>query len=331
MDFRIGLTTLLAVLVIAHLSGGLPAAQNKSPESPRPIAELAFAMLKPDVTIPVELERGTAVNSDALFVPLHSAGAVVQIDSKNNTADKPLVIGKPSCGALAIAFESLWVPQCEAKSVARVSITHGNVTASMPLPIASPEAPIAVAAESVWLITDAKGVVSRIDPGTNAAVAEIYIAPKPVALAAQDDVVWVTSEEGDLLTRINAHTNVVSETIKVGPRPGAVAVGEAAVWTLNRGDGSVTRVDAKTNKVVTTIGIGADMKEAALAVGEGSVWLSARGVPIVRIDPRTNRVVQRFTGAGGGAIVVAHGSLWIAAGPKLMWRVDPRLVAAMRP
>ena len=68
-----------------------------------------------------------------------------------------------------------------------------------------------------------------------------------------------------------------------------------------------------------------------IAAGAGSIWISAPGVPIIRIDPRTNRAVQRFTGEGGGAILVAHGSLWVAAGPKLTWRLDPALVAAMRP
>jgi hypothetical protein len=61
------------------------------------------------------------------------------------------------------------------------------------------------------------------------------------------------------------------------------------------------------------------------------VWISAPGVPIVRIDPRTNRAVQRFTGEGGGAVLVAHGSLWVAAGAQVTWRLDPMLVAAVRP
>ena len=65
--------------------------------------------------------------------------------------------------------------------------------------------------------------------------------------------------------------------------------------------------------------------------GAGSVWVSVPGAPILRIDPRTNRAMQRFTGDGGGAILVAHGSLWVAAGPQLTWRLDPLLVAGVRP
>ena len=103
------------------------------------------------------------------------------------------------------------------------------------------------------------------------------------------------------------------------------------MWTLNRGNGSVTRVDPATNKVVATIPIGDGAVEGEIAAGAGSVWISAPGVPIIRIDPRTNRAVQRFTGEGGGAILVAHGSLWVAAGPKITWRLDPLLVSSLRP
>jgi virginiamycin B lyase len=108
-------------------------------------------------------------------------------------------------------------------------------------------------------------------------------------------------------------------------------VGEGAVWTLNRGDHSVTRVDPATNKVVATIPVGHEVGKGDIAVGEGGVWLSAPGSPLVRLDPRANRVAQRFTGEGGGAVAVAHGSVWIAAAAGTTWRIDPKLAASLRP
>ena len=107
------------------------------------------------------------------------------------------------------------------------------------------------------------------------------------------------------------------------------------MWVLNRGNGgqgqTVTRIDPATNKVVATIAVGDGVADGEIAAGLGSVWISAPGVPLIRIDPRTNRAVQRFTGTGGGAVLVAHGSVWVAAGPSLTWRLDPLLVAAIRP
>jgi streptogramin lyase len=220
---------------------------------------------------------------------------------------------------------------CAADGIARVDRHHGNVTAMVRVPVAEPQGTLAWGTGSVWVLSDAKGVLSRIDPATNTPVAEAYVAARPFAVAAKDDVVWVTSDEGSALTRIDGHTNAVVEIITVGPRPGYVAIGDDAVWTLNRGDGSVSRVDPESNKVVATVAIDASVAEGVIVVGEGAVWVSAHGVPLVRIDPRTNRVTHRFTGEGGGMVLAGHGSVWVAAGPALTWRIDPKLIAAMRP
>ena len=298
-------------------------------------------MLTPDAVVPLALEPGAVVTDDAVWVQLRAEQAIQRIDAKTNALGTPIKLNHSPCGQLAHAFGSLWVPVCagelaggpvsETNGLVRADPKQGNASAAMPLPIATPRAGLAVVAGSLWTIADRKGVVSRIDPMTNAPVAEAFVASMAHSIAAADDAVWVTSENGDLLTRINAHTNVVLETIKVGPRPGPVAIGEGAIWTLNRGDGSVSRVDAKSHKVAATVAVGEAIVTGDLAVGEGAVWISAVGAPLIRVDPRTNRVAQRFAGSGGGAVMVGHGSVWMAAGPKLTWRLDPKLVAAMRP
>ncbi len=47
----------------------------------------------------------------------------------------------------------------------------------MPLPVVPPHGALAFTTHSLWAIADRKGVVSRIDPETRAAVADIYVAP----------------------------------------------------------------------------------------------------------------------------------------------------------
>ena len=305
--------------------------QNSTPVAPRPVAEIPFSRLTPDTVLPLELETGSVATPDSVWIPQRQSKAIVRVDPKTNKPDTPLDVPGAPCASLAVAFDTVWVPLCEGASIARVSTKDGNVSAAVPLPVATPEGSVASAVGSLWVLTEAKGVLSRIDPDTNAAVAEAYIAAKPSAVVATDDALWVTSEDGDVVTRVDPHTNLIVATINVGPRPGRVVAGEGAVWTLNRGDGSVSRIDPKSNKVVATIAVGDAIVGGDMAVGEGSVWLSARGTPIIRIDPASNRVAQRFTGPGGGAIVVGHGSLWVAAGPKLTWRIDQKLVAALRP
>ncbi len=321
-------------------------ARNATPV--RPLASVPFSRLTPDAAIAVELEPGAILSSDAVLVPQRPSSSIVRIAARNNTPDEPIGVGTPPCGSLVILPATakagdrgeaadaapdgeVWVPLCDAGAIARVDLQHRNISATVPLPTVSPKGTLGVATGSVWVLTDTKGVISRIDPATNAAVAEAYVAARPFAVAAKDDVVWVTSEEGNTLTRVDGHTNAIVETITVGPRPGPLAIGEDAVWTLNRGDGSVSRVDMKSNKVVVTIAVDETVAEGAIAVGEGAVWLSTRGVPLVRIDPRTNRVTHRFSGEGGGMVLAGHGSVWVAAGPTLTWRIDPKLIAAIRP
>ena len=188
--------------------------------------------------------------------------------------------------------------------------------------------PLVTATGSLWMIADTAGILTRIDPDTNAAVAEIQIPAGAGAIASGMNAIWVTSSTGDTVTRVNAETNVVEETIKVGRRPLSVAIGEGSVWTMNGGDGTVSRIDAKTNKVSETIKSGVTAARGTIVVGEGSVWLSAPGIPLTRINPVTNRVVQQFIGPGGGPLALGLKSLWVGATPTAIWRVDPKRVEA---
>ena len=305
----------------------------------RPPADIPLSRLTPDAVIPIALGSGSSESADGVWVPNRAAGSVLRIDAKDNKTGAPVTLGTEPCASLIVAFDSVWVPLCGDGTIARMDPKGPNVTATLKTRVAAGDGRTANAVGSVWVVTDRKGVLSRIDPDTNTAVAEVYVAAGANAVVFGDEALWVTSDEGSpatgMLTRVNPHNNQIVETIKVGPKPGRLAAGEGGVWTLNRGNGSnggtVTRVDPATNKVVATITIGDGVIDGEIAAGLGSVWISAPGVPLIRIDPRTNRAVQRFTGAGGGAVLVAHGSLWVAAGPQLTWRLDPALVSAIRP
>ena len=314
--------------------GGQGAAKGQdasapAPAPPRPPVDIPLARLTPDAVVAVTLAPGAAASDTGLWT-IDGTSGVVQIDVKTNKAATPIAVGAGPCASLEVAFGSVWVPLCGERMIARLDLKTQAVTAKVAVEVAAADGRIASSVSSLWALTDRRGVLARIDPDTNAAVAEVHVAKAPIAVAAGEKALWVTSEDNNRLTRIDPYTNETVETIEVGARPGRVAVGEGGVWTLNRGDGSVTRVDPANNKVVATIPLAATAGAGEIAAGAGSVWISAPGVPIVRIDPRSNRAV-RFTGDGGGAIVVAHGSLWVAAGANKTWRLDPLLVAAVRP
>jgi virginiamycin B lyase len=293
--------------------------------------EIPLSRLKADATLAIALTPGAGASEDAIWIPNRADGTVVRIDAKDNRMHPGVAVGSNPCASVVAAFTSVWVPSCGDRVITRISPADLKVTATAAAAVAVPEGRVAAGVGSIWVVTDRRGGLTRIDPDTNAAVAEIYVPRGAAAVVFAGDALWIASGDGKHVTRVKPHNNEIAETLEVGPSPTAIAAADGAVWTLNRGDGSVTRIDAATNKVVTTIAVGKDVSAGDIAAGEGSVWISAPGVPLVRIDPRTNKVAQRFSGEGGGAVLVAHGSLWLAAGPRLTWRLDPKLVAGMRP
>ncbi|HUR20073.1 MAG TPA: hypothetical protein VMZ90_04645 [Vicinamibacterales bacterium] len=331
--------------------------------APPPI-RLALTSLKPDAVIEGGGDRRITVTPDGVWLTNPAGGTLTRIDPKTNMPGTLLpagVSGSGPCQPVVSAFKSLWVALCGSKSLMRVNVPAEKVAEkpvdkpaekAMEKPAEKPgdkptdkpadKSPATVAVDvrnagplvsstgSIWMITDTAGTLARIDPDTNAVVAEIAIPGGANALASGMGALWLTSSSANTVTRVNAATNVVEEVIKVGRGPVSVAIGEGSVWTMNGGDSTVSRIDPKTNKVTETIKSGVAGTSGTIAVGEGSVWLSASGTPLTRIDPAANRMVQQFFGPGGGSLAIGLKSLWIGATPTAIWRVDPKRVEATR-
>jgi virginiamycin B lyase len=310
---------------------------QQAPRPPRPGVKtsgvkIPIERLKPDAVFPYSGSPDWIAIDESVWVSNRPKDSVARLDPKANTVASVIPVGKGPCSGLATGFGSLWVPNCGDKTLSRVDLKTGAVTATFATTIANGEGSIATGAGSVWLMTDAKGTLARFDPATNKVVAEVYLPTGSFGLAFSEDALWVTSTEHDSVARVDPHTNLVVETIKVGKAPRFVAAGMGAVWTLNQGDGSVTRIDAKTNKVAATIEVGVPGGGGDIAVGEGSVWVTSFEFPLSRIDPSTNAVAQQFYGKGGDAVRVGLGSVWLSnleAGN--VWRLDPRRIEATLP
>lgn len=230
-------------------------------------------------------------------------------------------IPKP-CGAMVVAFKSLWVANCEDSSVYRVDLESQNVIAKIPTGLADPDGELSLAAGagSVWVLSDAKGILSRIDEASNKVVAQIKVLPNSFAAVFGFDAVWVTCNgsegefEGGSVQRIDPETNQVKATIPAGPIPRFLAAGEGGVWTLNWGDGSVTRIDPNTNRKVLNIPLGMEGGGGDIATGGGRVWVRGTKVLLASIDPKTNKVSDIYgPPAGSGAVRVAEDLVWVTA------------------
>lgn len=319
----------LAGLLTVPGSPQTPAA-SPTPKAPPPM-RLAFASLVPEATVEVGGSREFASGEDALWVVNREAGAVSRIDPATSKITQTVAVGPGLCGGLVADFGSVFIPQCGKRAMARIDAKTNAATDPIPTALLETARSFATGVGSVWVIADAKGTLARLDPVEKTVVALIDTAPGASALAFGADALWVASASSNLVTRVNPFNNLIVETIAVPNQPRDIATGGGAVWTWNQGDGSVTRIDPKTNTVTTTIKVEATVgRDARIAFGEGSVWVAGTALPLVRIDPRTNRVAQMFAGAGSPALAIAHGSLWIAGSATSVWRLDPRRVEATR-
>jgi virginiamycin B lyase len=279
-----------------------------------PIAERALVTLK----IPGFADF-LAADGETIWTT--NEGRVEQLRRDRSSPIAAVPVPEP-CGAMAVAFDALWVANCSDSSLYRIDLKTRKVAAIVRTGLADPsgELSLAAGAGSVWVLTDEKGVLSRIDPRSNRVVARIQVAPYSFAAAFAFDAAWISNtgpagKQGPgSVQRIDPATNRVIATIPAGPVPRFLAAGEGGVWTLNQGDGSVTHIDPRTNKPVATIQLGMQGSGGDIATGAGRVWVRGSRVLLVALDPATNRIVERFgPPAGSGAVRVAGNLVWVTA------------------
>ena len=308
----------LRLLLVALLAGQGVLAQMTGPETkiPKPgvkEVQVPFASLKPLATLKV---GGTAdwvlATEDAIWVASTKPNAVQRIDpATNKVASKVSLSGEP-CSGLAIGFRSIWVPLCGKKpSLVRVDIAGNKISAVLAVDAADPEGGIAVSADSVWIVTDKRGTLARVDPDSGSVRQKIAIPAGSFNPIFRAGILWITGHESSVLTAVDAAKGEVLVSIPVGPKPRFLTAGGGSIWTLNQGDGSVSRVDEKSRKLTATISAGIPGLGGDICYGADSVWATVFDVPLTRIDSQTNKVVRQWVGTGGDSLRFGHDSIWM--------------------
>lgn len=328
----VGILCCFGAMVMAQ-EGAVPPATQQSQQKPPPKpgvstpgVKRALSSIKPTA---VFLVGGTpdwqAVTSDAVWVSNAPLNLVHRLDIKTNQIAANIGVGKKPCSGLVAGFGSIWVPNCGDKTVSRIDIATNAVVATIAATPAESEGGIAVSDDAVWLVTNAAGKLSRIDPKTNKVVMEIEIPAGSASVVYGDGAVWVTTPAKNVLTRVDAKTSQVTDSIGVGLGPRFVTYGGGAVWTLNQGDGTVSRVDTKGREQTAKIAVGIPGEGGEIAFGLGHVWATIFQIPISEIDPATNQVVRQWVGDGGDSIRVANGSIFLSnLRQHNVWRIDPK-------
>ena len=295
-----------------------------------PGVQIPFDSLKAEAQIPVETP-GSIAMGDSILVPNASKDSVVRIDPKTNQVLDPIAgISKPCSGAIS-AFGAWWIPSCGSQSLVRLDAKTNKTARTLAIGAGAVTIGLAATSDSVWLITDVKTTLARIDPDENKVVAELRLPAGCNSVAFGENSLWVTCPSDPRILRINPATNLVDKRIEVAAGPRSVAFGAGSVWVLCEKEGKVERIDPKTNKVAKTIDLAAPNAGGNLAFGDGFLWVTQTGFPLTRIDPETDkeRVAQQFWGEGGGLISAAPGALWLSnTGKGSVFRLEPKRVIA---
>lgn len=310
-------------------SATLPKAGIKTPG-----IQLPFSRLKADAEFQTpdkpEWISITGGPTAAVFIP--TKNSIDRFDLKTNKKEDPIAGLDQPCGGVASAFGSLWAPLCGTHSLARLDPKTLKTKATIPAGTLSARHIIAADADSVWMLTDDKTTLSRIDPDQNAVVGELRVPADCRSLILAEASIWLACPSEDKVLRVNPESNLVDQSIKVSAEPISVASGAGSIWVLCRKEGKIDRIDPKTNKVSKTIELDVPAADGELAFGDNFLWVTQTGFPLTRIDPTSEMVMQQFNGEGGGVIAVSPGAIWLSNLKQgTVWRIDPKLVLATIP
>jgi streptogramin lyase len=221
------------------------------------------------------------------------------------------------CGAMAIASGSLWVADCDDRTLVRIDLKTAQVSATIATGIAHPDGELNVVAGagSIWVASDAKGVIARVDPASNKVIASIDVSPDTSYLAFGFDAVWAVSGARRTVQKIDPATNSVVKTTTLGQQPGFLAAGEGAVWVQEQLDGTLARIDPVTSEISGRVKVDETLKYGDIDTGGGKVWLrTTANQTFVVVDPVTLAIRARVGApAGSGALRYTPKGVWTSA------------------
>lgn len=294
------------------------------------LAALIAAVAGSDATArPAKGEGPTAIAAGfgSIWVGT-GAGAVIRIDARTGRVQR-IFRGGGFVHALAKGFGSIWVLQ---DRVVRIEPRQEGVHV-LPETGSATTFNLAVGEGAVWVADDGRDVVDRIDPRRTRRVASIRIPGRAFGLAAGDGLVLVVSvpTAGPVtgpaggrrfLRRIEPATNRVSAPlVRLACDPG-IAITPETLWTTDPCAGTLAQRDPRTLVVRAVRRIG---RWRTPVMGFGSLWLIGSD-SVLRIDPRTLRVIARIR-AGGTTAAVGEGALWLLRYLRTdaaIRRIDPR-------
>jgi virginiamycin B lyase len=268
-----------------------------------------------------------AVDGDTVWAT--NVGRVEQWSRHGKRAE--VAVAHP-CGAMAVAYRSLWVADCKEHTLNRIDLKTARITAVLATGIANPkgELNVVAGAGSIWVASDAKGTIARVDPASNRVVASVQTNPDAFYLAFGLGSLWAVSGTQQSLQKIDPASNRVVATTALGREPGFLVAGEGAVWVQEQGDGTLARIAPASGAVSGRVKVDETLKYGDIDAGGGRIWLrTTAGQAFVVIAPASLAIKARVgKAAGSGALRYTRAGVWSTAhdAHTLSWWPDPATI-----
>jgi streptogramin lyase len=127
-----------------------------------------------------------------------------------------------------------------------------------------------------------------------------------ITLALRGAYAWIACKEQARVIRVDTRTGRRTRSVRLGGAVIAVRPGFGSIWALDSG-GTLYRLDPATGKVVRR----APLALAAaynIWIGGGAVWVADdQAAQVVRVSPRTTRVIARVRTGDGPASMAFDG------------------------
>jgi DNA-binding SARP family transcriptional activator/streptogramin lyase len=257
-----------------------------------------------------------AAAGDAVWVSNNEDETVTRVDPKTGHTD---TIGglRPPFDLVADGHGHVWFTTGGYDQVTRIDTRtlHKDVV----VPLGRTTYLLGIGAGSLWVTETPSnlgdpGSVARINLET-AKVERVYqVGPFPVDVKVGKGAAWVTNGAGASVSRISLGDGSV-ERIPIGLKPGPLAIAFGSLWIIaGEGHDTVWRLNPETRQPDAVIKV--DKFPFNLTADARGLWVAIRDTGrIVRIDPRTNRVMRTVRlGYKPQGMAVGDGVLWVTIG-----------------
>ena len=230
---------------------------------------------------------------------------------------------------VGVGFGSVWVGTTAVPRVHRVDPGTGAIT-DVPAPRRDCGL-IATFGGAIWLPPCSEGPLARIDPATNAAASLSYTDQRQISLQIpfEGDRAWVSIDvDGGIFVEIDPTGREVARG-QIEGLGSVAAAGFGSLWAAQASTREVVRLGMETREPVASIPT--ELPPDFIVVTTDAVWVTtgvegARRGEVLRIDPRTNKIVARIPfGTWALSMATDGSSVWVLEGftSARLHRIDP--------